>query len=266
MVNGLLFCIHKLGKTDKDYASALLSKMIKAGKDNTFSGMWNFCTKDDIKEYAISREDIAGRCLMTPSIMKDTFRVYVWLGNDCDSYCKNVMAIGVNNVPRSEGYQGHLAVLSTVRNGLVEGGINDVSLDQLKYYAEKYPNNALYVAAYNRFKDGDQSKTWQLLSNEKLFPKDRASSSSEYCTDYLYQRDEVVDKSVKPVEKNGKLCVTYFHPETKKKVEGCGFPLKPDGTVLVRMYNDDWLPCPGDKDKKGMVDWGFARALANGEI
>lgn len=267
MVSGILWCLYKLQKTDPDYAVALTSKMIKAGKSHAVSGLWSFCTKDDIKEYSISKEDVAGRCIMTPGVMKDVYRLHLKMGGDCDNECKTVMTVGVNTLPEGEGFTRHLAVLSTVRNGLIEGGINDLSLKQLEKAHKAEPRNALYAAAYNMFKGGFQDETWKILSDESLFPLKSIPTSKNYCTDYLFQRDEVVLKSIKPyTNAKGEICAKYYHPETKKPVEGCGLKQKPDGTVQIKMYNKDWLPCVEDKTPKGMADWGFARFLSVGGI
>lgn len=96
------------------------------------------------------------------------------------------------------GYRGHLQLLSILFDASLDGKINNYQLDILKSLVRKNPNNALYQAALNRFMGGDQKITVKLLLDETKFPKDRLPSSKNYCTHYLYQRDEITDKKINP--------------------------------------------------------------------
>ena len=226
--------------------------------------------KDDEKdkeEYEISTKDFLGKCVMTPGIMKDTYRLATWLGRDCDAGCQISMATGINLPTGGTGFSRHLAILTTARNGLIEGSLNDNSVSQLRKAAEAEPNNGIYQAAYNRFYKGNQSDTWKALNNETLFPKNNAATGKNYCTEYLWQRDETRKEDL--VVKEG--CVQFFDPKTKVSIKECDLknsddtPIK-DGEVLSRLvYNKDWLPCSKNHPKP-MAEWLFAWALATGEI
>ena len=204
MVEGILWCL--LTHEDKTVALDIISKMISYGRANSTAGLWIFCDADDVKDYKIESDSYVGRCTMTPGVMKDAYRVAKILGYDCDTECTVAMGVGVNLPNNPTGFERHLAVLTTVRNGITEGAINDNSLKLLDSAAASQPNNALYLAAYHLFKDGDQSKAFELLGDLSRFPSDRLPSATEYCTGYLYQRDE----------------------------------LEADGSK-----NPDWLPCSG---------------------
>lgn len=258
MVSGILWCLKVL---DNPVALELIDKMINYGRANTFLANWNFCSEQDVKDYDINLKDSAGRCIMVPAIMKDTHRVAIKLGRDCDVKCKLAMQVGINIPNAPKGYKGHLAALTTTRNGLIEGAINDNSLKALKELSDREPNNGIYSAAYHRFTDGDQSWTWEILGNEKIFPSDRLASNTEYCTDYLFQRDEIRKETL--IVTNG--CVTWFDKNTKEPMKECGLT---EGTSKVGVvYNDDWLPCP-DKENhpKSMLEWLVAYTIASGEI
>lgn len=231
MVNGVLWCLHTLGKKDKDKARSLVEKMIAYGRSHKEKNLWKFCTDQDRVTYNISDERWYGRCLMTPAIVKDTYRVAVSLGWSCDTDCQIVMNTTGTNIPSDNtGFERHLAVLTTVRNGLVEGAINDNSLRiVLENAANAQPRNAMYQAAYHLFGDGDQASTYAALGDESLFPKDRLPTSAQYCSDYIFQRDDDSASSKK---------------------------------------EPDWLPCgDGSDGPQGRgIDWAFAAALALGEI
>jgi hypothetical protein len=139
------------------------------------------------------------------------------------------MAIGPNIPSDETGFKRHLAVIGTVRNGLVEGGINDNSLKIVLQKAhEAQPRNALYQAAYHLYNDGVQDDAYRALTDESLFPRDHLPTSANYATDYLFQRDD----------------------DTAK---GPGA---------------DWLPdLSGSSESNGRgVDFVFAAAMALGEI
>lgn len=88
------------------------------------------------------------------------------------------------------GYRAHLTVLHIFLRGLVWGGISDLETRILKSQVDRQPHNALYLAVYHKFTDGDQSATIALLMDETLFPHDRLPTTDFFCTDYLWQRDE----------------------------------------------------------------------------
>lgn len=252
MVSGVLWCLYDLHrKGDTAHAKELVEGMISFGKDHkaTFgNGLqldgkllftestavtaieigWMFCSDEDRANYKIDNEDWYGRCFMPPAVIKDIYRIAKLVGADCDATCKEYMALGTNIPNDGEGFQRHLAVIGTTRNGFVEGAINDNSLKivlQKAKDAEK--RNALYHAAYNTFVGGDQTDAYAALSDESLFPKDKLPTGANYCTEYLFQRDEVVN----------------------------GVP------------NDDWLPCPDETTSDGRgIEFVFAASLALGEV
>lgn len=195
MVNGILWCLYDIGREDKAKALELVERMISYGKDHRaklggdieFFG-WMFCDDQDRHDYAISDRDWYGLCYMTPSVIKDIYRVARWVGYECDWDCKLYSFIGVNIPEASEGFPRHLAVLTTLRNGCVEDGLNDKSVDYLRKAAEDQQQNAVFQAAYHLFTDGQQEPAYAAL-NSPRFPKDRLPTRAEYCTHYLWERD-----------------------------------------------------------------------------
>jgi hypothetical protein len=259
MVNGIMWCLYTLAKSNPSYAQGLTVKMIDYGRNNRVAGVWSFCSKEDVEAYKMDEETFVGRCLITPSVAKDIYRVAIFTGWQCDTLCQTTMATGVNLPTIREGFSRHLAVLTTVRNGLIEGAINDNSLNQLKEISSRGPNNALFQAAYTLFSNGDFSRSYELLDDETKFPLDAPPTSDNYCTDYLYQRDEIREEILFPQDG----CISYHDSKSKEKITKCELP---DGEVTVEVYNDDWLPCPEEEEQHLGVDWRFAEALASGLI
>ncbi len=230
MVNGILTCLHTLGKKDKAKARALVEKMIAYGRSHKEKDLWKFCTDEDRAKYNISDERWYGRCIMTPAVPKDTYRVAISLGWHCDTDCQITMNTGTNIPSNGEGFERHLAVLTTMRNGFVEGAINDNSLRiVLENAAKAQPRNGLYLAAYHTFGDGDQLAAYMALRDEALFPRDALPTAANYCTSYLFQRDDD--------SQSGK-------------------------------EEPDWLPCKSDHPAgpRGRgIEWVYAACVALGE-
>jgi len=139
-------------------------------------------------------------------------------------------------IPTATGYERHLQVLHIVLRGIMQNGIDALELDYLESCAEKEPNNALYVAAYHRFKDGDQSAAAALLGDTSKFPDDGLPTSANYCTDYLYQRDETV------------ISLALKKCQATPGQDCAAFELTP---------NPDWLPCPDKAATHAGIDFIF---------
>ena len=90
----------------------------------------------------------------------------------------------------NDGFRSHLDVLRILLKGSVLGTISPTDLRVLKAQAERSPNNALYQAAHALYTDGDMSVAGTLLMDQSHFPGDSLPTSSNHCTEYLYQRDE----------------------------------------------------------------------------
>ena len=132
---------------------------------------------------AKDQETLLSRCLMTPqliSIAKDMSGALLGL---TQSEQGSDDAVGVNT-----GFRAHLDVLRVLLSGRVRGAISDSELSTLKAQAERQPNNALYVAAYEKYAGG--TRAHDLLLDQKHFPGDRLPNTSDHCINYLHSRDE----------------------------------------------------------------------------
>lgn len=192
MMNGILWCAYDVGlKGDKEKAHQITSALIAfgLGHQDKVAG-WFMCDEQDRTDYNIHSDDWIGKCLMPPAVVKDIYRVHKWAGGDCDDDCRYWSDIGVNIPGGRTGFERHLDTLTTMRNGLVEGAINDNSLKALQESADSQPRNALYQAVFHLFGSGNQEAAFAALMDESLFPHAALPTAANYCTEYLFQRDE----------------------------------------------------------------------------
>lgn len=265
MMNGFLWCLVDYGDEDKPAALDLTKLLISFGKDHPVSEGptgWMMCTSEDRKEFNITDKDWLSRCLMPPAVVKDIYRVAKWLGYDCDSDqdCKAYMLIGANLANSAKGYQRHLSNNTQVRNGLVDGALNDNSVKLLKKYADAESGNPIYLASHAMFTDGDQSRAIKALER---FPKDRLPNSSDYCSHWVLQRDE---RRFEDLVADSDGCIKYNHPDSTDEMSECN--LEAGKKYKTWVYNSDHLPCPDrHKDGKGYgADVLYAIALILGDV
>jgi hypothetical protein len=96
---------------------------------------------------------------------------------------------GINDLVVAKGYEAELSVSHILLRGLIYKGVSDFELKLLKAQVDREPRNAFYQAVYHKFTDGDQAAALAILFDESLFPADRLPTTEQYCTDYLWQRD-----------------------------------------------------------------------------
>jgi len=95
--------------------------------------------------------------------------------------------------PVNDGFRAHLDAVWWFNKSQVRGNMEAIDYERLRIMVERQPSNALFQAIYHRYKDGDQSKAIEILSNEKWFPRDRLPTARDRCNEYLWQRDEGED-------------------------------------------------------------------------
>lgn len=170
---GLLYCIWK----DQDDDS--LSRFIHYLEGNG----WDLCGG---RENASSESVWAARCKVSLTLKATMYEMRFRLGGG-DHPARIIPQVWD---PWSEDFETHLRVLHTILRGEMMGGINDLQVDFLWAKARDNPRNALYQAAYHRFMDGDQSYAYAALLDESLWPADKLPNGENFCSEYLYQRDE----------------------------------------------------------------------------
>jgi hypothetical protein len=89
----------------------------------------------------------------------------------------------------NKGFQAHLDILSIWLNGELTGKVSSSDQFVLRSQVERQPRNALFQAVYHLYEDGDQTKAFEILADENLFPSDRLPTSKDRCEEYLFQRD-----------------------------------------------------------------------------
>jgi hypothetical protein len=132
----------------------------------------------------------------------------------------------------------------------------------LRIAANGQPNNALYQAVYNTFANESQDAVTALLLDQSKFPLYGVPSALNYCTHYLYQRDE---KRFRNYKADDDGCITRLDTSSKQPVEECG--LTPNASVTRFVYNRDWLPCADHAlEPYSGADFLFASAWVLGTL
>jgi hypothetical protein len=187
---------------------------------------------ESIIEYGQARRDVLGnwimgdgdifRITMTPSMRATACELAYRLGGSERKLCRSLPQFFG---PCSD-YECHLQALDIDLRGELLGGITDAELRRLEILIEGFPHNALFAAIHAKYTDGNMDKAIALLLDEKLFPPDRMPQSSDRCTFYLYQRDEVRNS----------------------------------------VPNPDWLPCPEYPEEFAGIDFLYASSIILGRL
>lgn len=169
---------------------------------------WIVCDAD-------TTADLIGKCQMSPKI------VYRWAEIERKASEQSVKGPPPDQddvqLTQNLGFLAHLDILSIVVECNLYGGISDSSVKTIKDQAEREPNNLLYQAMLAKFVTGDEAAVAKKLLSK--FPSDRLPTQRDWCSPYLYKRDEILPGQTNP--------------------------------------NPDWLPCEGDKNHPG-TDYLFA--------
>jgi hypothetical protein len=138
---------------------------------------------------AVSEEELIGRCLLSPQLVLTLKEMDRQLGEQSGNPLRSENQDNSDDaLPVNTGFRAHLDVVRVLLNGRVYGGISDYEKSVLKAQADRQPNNALFVAAYEKYNGG--TKAHSLLLDETRFPGDRLPNSSDHCENYLFARDE----------------------------------------------------------------------------
>ncbi len=179
MILGLMYC---LISAPREVSIPIMNRLIKTGEAN----LWDLCPKD----LDITAEDRLGACYMSLNATIEIYSVAHHIGADCSTECEITRNLTHYVFPNVEGFRRHLAALSIGIEYLATNKIYQRDLDTLQAFAEAQPDNGLFVGMYHRFYDGDESVAAAILLDGGKFPGLGLPSTDEYCTDYLYQRDE----------------------------------------------------------------------------
>jgi len=129
--------------------------------------------------------DGKNRVTMTPTLRATLYELIYQLGGDNSAYRKVPQVWGPQ-----KGFQAHLQVLHILIRAAAQKAIDDDDLRALKAQAERQPDNALFQAAYHKFKDGNQNRAVEILLKEDLFPSDRLPVATDRCAPYLFMHDK----------------------------------------------------------------------------
>lgn len=250
---GLLWCLYK--DPNKTRAKEVLTKHIAYGRANK----WDLC--GPAPEYKIGTVDRISRCRISGALQATAYRLYGSLGGKCDDKCQLVLKNPLNSDMTGDvdGYQEHLAMIHRFLRARLSGGATPKEMKSMSQTATQEPNNALYQCIWARFHTGDTTRAAALLLDESKFPAGRLPSKAEVCTEYVYQRAELIQKNLRT---DAEGCISYLG-KGKQVREECG--LDPAVPHARAVYNPDWLPCGSEEDVKVPVDFLFAASCVLGE-
>jgi len=95
-----------------------------------------------------------------------------------------------SDFPAQTGYEAELTVSHILLRGLIYGALNQFELDTLTQQTQRQPRNAFYQAVLHKFTDGNQGVAIATLMDESLFPAEQLPTIANFCTPYLWQRDD----------------------------------------------------------------------------
>lgn len=181
---------HTCGPDDGSSASTISRDMFLG----VFHQLWDSKDKDAvarIEQYGKDHDWVMGdgdktRTVFTPGLITDVYDMLDKLSLSVEIKESSEDSIAAIN----KGFQAHLDILHILLHGRVYKGINAIELSTLKGQAQRQPRNALYRAAYALFSDGNQQAAAEMIMNETFFPADRLPTNAQYCTEYLFQRDD----------------------------------------------------------------------------
>lgn len=198
-----------------------------------FFALWkskDLKTLEQISEYYKAHDGTMGaddgstegksRVYMTPTLASTMYTLIYKLGGE-DNDLRKTPEVWTKN----KGFEAHLDVIHILLRGMAEGAISDFALSILKHHASRQLDNALYSAAYHKFKDGDQQKAVDILLRSDLFPQDRLPESKDRCINYLFMHDKKDSDWLPCKEKKTHSGTDFLFVREILKDESYGFAL-----------------------------------------
>jgi hypothetical protein len=167
--------VYALFGMSKDEATGYLDRLETYGKAN-----------DWVMGYPSETIGDLGRVYMTPTMVVTLYNLIEKITGKKEEISELKAAV-------PEGYQAHLRALDILIQGKMNGGLDTFQMADITELHDRDPKNALYQAAFHRFKDGEMGEVVDILLDEKLFPKDRLPASSDRCESYIWQRVQSKD-------------------------------------------------------------------------
>jgi len=140
--------------------------------------------------YQLPGEGSLGELQMLPSYLNTLALLIRELGGK-DYYLEIRMPARFQS--SGEGYVKHLTAWHIALRGAIQGSLSDHELGILNTLRMNDSYNPLFQAAYHRYSDGNQEMAYGLLINESLWPKDFLPTTSNYCDEWVVQRDNPDD-------------------------------------------------------------------------
>lgn len=165
------------------YYSAFPDKALAVRvQDYGVKNNWTVCSAKDAVV-------LAGKCIMSPKI------IYRWA--EIEKKASRIELEGYENEPEEDqsilnlakvDFKAHVQVVGIITEMNLYRGISNKSLQVIKDQAAREPNNLIYQAFNAKFIEKNEAEVRDMLLAK--FPSDRLPTNEDWCTPYLYQRDE----------------------------------------------------------------------------
>jgi len=173
MLLGLFYYIYYNKRLD------IAEDLFKYGQDN----LW------------IMGEGDPSRTVFTPSMQATLAEIIYKLGGDNHPH-----RLYPQSFTKNTSFEAHLTILHILLRAELLGKLTNEELDIVKYQYKRLPKNALFSYTYHKYTDGNQEETINTLLDTNIFPNSNLPTSNNYCTDWLWSRDESKDWSPCPEE------------------------------------------------------------------
>mgnify|MGYP001615603093 CR=1 FL=1 len=166
-------------------------------RDMVVGLLWHMWRNKDVKgatallkdlkarTYWLRGEGTAGELLMTPALVNTLAEMVFRMGGTSYDTERAFPAILDDS---GEGFIAHLTVLHLLLRGEILGGLFESDIKTLKSYMDKSPQNPLFVGAYHKYSDGNQSAMIDMLMDNSEWPNNSLPTTENHCSNWPVQR------------------------------------------------------------------------------
>jgi len=124
------------------------------------------------------------RTYVTPGLQSTIAEVVYRLGGEDNKFLRSYPQVWGS----ADGYQRHLQILLILLRGELTGSIGDWALETVQEAFASNSSNALFAYAHAKWSSGDYAPMHTALLDTDYFPDDRLPDTSNYCTEWLWER------------------------------------------------------------------------------
>ena len=142
------------------------------------------------RAYRLKGQGTIGELLLTPAMITTLAHIIKKLGGPRYEL-ELALPAAFSTAPR--GFVRHLSTWLLVLHAEVAGGMSSRELGILETYKKEEPKNPLFLAAYHRYKDGNQVYAVVRLLDTKQWPANSLPTTDNHCSSWPIERDTASD-------------------------------------------------------------------------